>query len=93
MPEARRDLLLRRAGDVWLVIDPADDRSLTLNPSAYWMLHHCDGRTHPQSLAAALSEASGIAADQAARDVDACLSQFLELRLLLDHPGPCRTSM
>jgi hypothetical protein len=85
MPEARRDLLLRRAGDVWLVIDPEDDRSLTLNPSAYWVLHHCDGRTDPRFLAAELSAASGISTQQAEQDVEACVSQFRDLRLLMER--------
>jgi hypothetical protein len=83
MPEARCDLLLRRAGDVWVVVDPIDDRSLTLNRSAYWVLHHCDGGTDPQVLTAELSAAAGISAAEAKRDVDACLSQFRDLRLLV----------
>jgi hypothetical protein len=84
LPRTRLDLLLRRAGDVWVVIDPLDDRSLTLNPSAYWVLHHCEGRTDPQILAEELAQASGIPPARALDDVHACIAGFKDLGLLAD---------
>jgi len=82
MPATRLDLLFHRAGDQWIVVDPVDDASHTLNPAAYWILHHCDGRTPRATLAEGLAELAGIPVAQAGADIDAALEHFTALGLL-----------
>jgi hypothetical protein len=82
MLATRLDLLFHRAGDAWVVVDPVTDASHTLNPSAYWILHHTDGVTPPETLAQHLAAMAGIPLEQARADIEAALANFLELGLL-----------
>ena len=82
MPAARCELLIHRAGDVWVVVDPLTDNAHQLNPTAHWVLHQSDGATEADGLAAQLASLVGISEQQALVDVRLCLAQLESLGLL-----------
>lgn len=78
----RADLEIERLEDGCCVLDPRTQDIHLLNRTAAWVLHSCDGRTDTQSLARELVQTVGLAPDVAQADIEACLCQLHELRLL-----------
>lgn len=79
---ARTDLLLHRAGDTWIMVDPKNDRVHTLNPSAFWIWHHCDGAGSVKQLALWLSDDTSVPLERAERDVTTGLRELRARRLV-----------
>ena len=84
---ARTELLSHRAGEFWLIVDPVTDRVHSLNPSAFWIWYHCDGRAGADDLARWLSEDAGIALAAAAADVSRGLEELHRENLVVEHHG------
>ena len=82
---ARTDLLFHRAGATWLVVDPVTDQVHSLNPAAFWLWHHCDGRAADRQLGQWLAEDAGIPLAQALADVARGLDDLRQKDLIL--PG------
>jgi Coenzyme PQQ synthesis protein D (PqqD) len=80
---ARTDILFHRAGAIWLMVDPVTDKVHSLNPAAFWVWHHCDGRTSPEQLGTWLAEDAGIPIAQALADVCVGLEDLARKNLIL----------
>ncbi len=79
---ARTDLLLHRAGDSWIVVDPRNDTVHELNAVAMRIWHHCDGAATTARLAPALAATAGIALEQATMHVSAALRELRKRKLI-----------
>jgi hypothetical protein len=80
-PMARkRGLVVEVLEDETVIYDTERDRIHCLNPTAAFVLRHCDGRTSPRSLARRLRERFGFPADE--RTVGYTLEKLEEARLL-----------
>jgi hypothetical protein len=74
VPQRRRDLLHRRAGDWVIVLDPATNQAMALEPSAAVVWMACDGGATPEHVA----EQTGLTSEQ----LDSSLAALSSVSLL-----------
>ncbi|HEX6299953.1 MAG TPA: PqqD family protein, partial [Acidimicrobiia bacterium] len=68
-PRKLGEAWVRREGDQVAVFDPMSGRLLRLNDSAMALWELCDGSTTAAEMAGALSELTGLTADESLREV------------------------
>ncbi|HWO88138.1 MAG TPA: PqqD family protein [Gemmatimonadales bacterium] len=74
---ARTDVALRRVGSEWVLFDSRSDRAHVLNLTAAVVWTYCDGAHDPDTMAAAIAEATGSTAPEAIRsDIEAVIRRF-----------------
>lgn len=81
-PRKLGEAWVRREGDQTAVFDPASGRLLRLNDSAMALWELCDGSTSAAEMAGALSELTGLTADETLREVTQTLEVLLDQELI-----------
>lgn len=87
-PSKLGDVWVRREGDQTAVFDPESGRLLRLNDYALALWELCDGSTTASEMAEALSELTGLTADETLREVTETLNALLDQQLIsVGHVG------
>lgn len=81
-PRKLGEAWVRREGDQVAVFDPISGRLLRLNDSAMALWELCDGSTTAAEMAGALSELTGLTADETLREVTLTLEMLLDQQLI-----------
>jgi hypothetical protein len=81
-PRKLGEAWVRREGDQIAVFDPVSGRLLRLNDSAMALWELCDGSTTAAEMAGALSELTGLRADETLREVTQTLEALLDQQLI-----------
>lgn len=81
-PEGRDDLVIRKAGDAWVLYDPASDNAHLLNLTSALVWSFCTGEKDVEAIAAEVSRARE--GQGAPEDVQEILDEFQAAGLFVE---------